>query len=96
MPFGLTQSIALAFGGVGFSSPFLALRGRLVVGLGDGKAKVDDVAVSGATVGTSEVSGATADDAEVSSALSGSRAVSGATVDDVAVSGATVGDEPEC
>ena len=93
MPFGLTQSIALAFGGVGFSSPFLALRGRLVVGLGDGKAQVGDSEVSGAASVDSEVSGATVGDAEVSGALSGSQAVSGATVDDAAVSDAIAGDE---
>ncbi len=90
---GLAQSVALALGGVGFSSPLLALRGRIVLGLGGGKAIHDDVAVSAAPVGDVAVSAAAHGDVAVSAAPVGDVAVSGATLDDVETSGAVAGDE---
>jgi hypothetical protein len=66
-------TLALAVGGVGFPSIFLALRGRVVTGLGvRGCAFLADAAISGAAHGSASVSGATLEDA----------ATSGATIED--------------
>ncbi len=94
---GLAQSVALSLGGVGFSSPLLALRGRVALGLGGGKACNGDAAASSGTVGDVSTSGATLGASKVSGALTGAVSVSGATIDDTATSGATAGDTaPEC
>jgi hypothetical protein len=94
---GLAQSVALALGGVGFSSPLLALRGRVALGLGGGKACPGDVATSSGAAGAVSTSGATVAASPASGALTGSQRVSAATIDDTATSGATAGDTaPEC
>jgi len=94
---GLAQSVALSLGGVGFSSPLLALRGRVVLGLGGGVACNGDTAASSGVVGAVSTSGAAVAASKTSGALTGAQSTSGASLDDTATSGATAGDTaPEC
>lgn len=79
---------ALALGGVGFPSMFLALRGRVVVGFGGGRACVDAAAVSSAAVGAVCTSGAVSGARCASGALAGLLGVSTATADESETSGA--------
>lgn len=69
---GLAQSVALALGGVGFSSPLFALRGRIVLGLGSpGCAHSGVEAASSGLAVVEAVSGARADETPTSVAVGG-------------------------
>lgn len=94
----LIQSVALALGGVVYpSSALLAMRGRLVLGLGTGVACPGDVAASSGVVNDAAASGAALGDVGASSALTSDVEASGATLDDAAASNAAIGDTiPDC
>jgi hypothetical protein len=80
--------LALALGGVGFPSMLLALRGRVVLGLGGGRACVDSVAASSAACNAAATSGAGLGTRCTSGALAGLLGVSTATAGDGSTSGA--------
>jgi len=94
---GIVQSVALSLGGVGFSSPLLALRGRVLLGQGSpGCAHAGASAASSGLGGVEATSGGVCAAEPVSAALGGARGISGAILDSTEESGAVVGVDLEC
>ena len=89
--------LALAFGGVGYPSILLALRGRVPLGGVPGAACIGDVATSSGLVGELSTSGAGVGALSTSGALVGALKTSAVTIDETTTSAATIGVEvPEC
>lgn len=89
--------LALAFGGVGYPSLLLALRGRVPLGGVPGAACIGDVATSSGLVGELLTSGAALGALETSGALVGALKTSAALLEELATSGADIGDTaPTC
>lgn len=63
--------LALAFGGVGYPSILLALRGRVALGGAPGVACIGDAATSSGLVGALKTSAATIDETTTSAATIG-------------------------